>query len=1432
MYLIFDSETTGIPHNRTAPITDLENWPRLVQLAWQLHDNHGKLISRYNFIIKPEGFNIPFKAQQVHGISTERALAEGHDLLKVLELFRQDTNRARLLVGHNIEFDVNIIGAEFIRKGLNPEPLLSRSKLDTGVVSTEFCQLSGGVGGKLKMPRLTELHEKLFGKPVQDAHDAAYDVAATARCFFGLIQHNIIPSHDGTPADEITYEEPELGDSNFSGQNDRKESTTEPGAENLPTEGTFFHLHVHSQFSVLQATADIERLMQTAKAYQMPAVALTDLGNMYGAFSFVRSALQHGIKPIVGCEFYVAEERKKLKFTKDNPDKRYRQVLLAKNKTGYHNLARLSSLGFTEGLYGIYPRIDKELIQNHREGLIALSGGLNSEIPWLILHVGDNQAEKALLWWHNLFGDDFYIELNRHGLPEEDHVNKVLLHFAEKHRIKYIAANECYYIDKSEARAQDILVCIGENEKITTPKGQGRGHRYGLPNDSYYFKSQEEMKILFRDLPQAILNLQEILNKVETYSLERPVVLPRFPIPAEFGSEIDYLRHLTYEGAAKRYGEVTPSIRERLDFELEIIQKTGYPGYFLIVQDITTTARKMGVAVGPGRGSAAGSAVAYCIGITNIDPIKYDLLFERFLNPDRTTLPDIDIDFDDEGREKVLQYVIEKYGREQVAQIITYGTMAARSAIRNCARVLDLPLSEANNLAKLVPERPGTTLERAFNEIPGLQAIKKGNDLRAEVLHNAEVIEGLIRNTGIHACGVIITPEPLSNLVPVTVVKDSDMLATQFDNSVVESAGLLKMDFLGLTTLSIIKTALNNIRQSKGIEIDIENIPLDDEKTYRLYQRGETTGTFQFESPGMQKYLRALKPDKFEDLIAMNALYRPGPMEYIPLFISRKHGIEKIQYDLPEMEEYLAETYGITVYQEQVMLLSQKLAGFSKGDADVLRKAMGKKQKIVLDKMKDKFLAGCRANGHPAEKCEKIWADWEAFAEYAFNKSHSTCYSLVAYQTAYLKAHYPAEYMAAVLTHARDNIDKVTFFLEECRNLGIKVLGPHINESQEHFAVNKHGEIRFGLGAIKGAGQAAVESIIREREANGPFEDIFDFAKRVNPRTVNKKIYECLALSGAFDCFTGLHRRQYVYSSNGEPSLIEKAIKYAGKVQLESQSLQASLFGASTGVAMPKPKVEAIPPFEELEKLNLEKEVLGIYISGHPLDKFRFEIEVFSNARCNQLNDLAAWENREIKLAGIVTSCEERFTKTGRPFGRFTIEDFSGSFSTALFSEDYINLKKYLFTGACLLVEGNVQRPRYRDGQPEFKITTVELLSELAAKKITGVILQLNLHDISRESIEELESLCQKNKGKALLYIYITDNTATIRSEAVSRKYQINISSPFIQKLKKLGEVGIIIGKNSVSWLSTEKPDGISLEEANDGEGTNSATFVLEEAEF
>jgi len=1392
MYLVFDTETTGVPHNKTAPITDLDNWPRLVQIAWQVHSATGKLISQHNYIVKPEGFDIPYKAEQIHGVSTKRALAEGHDAMTILNTFLEDLSKTSVLVGHNIEFDINIIGAEFIRKNISPDQIIGLNKVDTGLASTEFCQLTGGIGGKLKMPRLVELHEKLFGKDFGDAHDAAYDVAATARCFFGLIKQKVVKPFDTTPVDEVEYEEPNLDAANSTKREKKKDSGYSLQDDKVTvTDKPFFHLHSHSQYSVLQATPDIKSMVSKAKSLNMAAVTLTDLGNLYGAFKFVREATNHEIKAIVGCEFYLADDRKKLKFTKDNPDRRFNQVLLAKNKNGYHNLAKLSSFGFIEGLYGIYPRIDKALVAAYKKDLIATTGGLSSEVPHLILNVGERQAEEAFKWWHEQFGDDFYVELNRHGIPEEDHANEVLLRFARKYGVKYYAANESYYLDKDEANAHDVLLCIKEGEFKSTPIGHGRGHRYGLSNTEYYFKSQEEMKSIFRDLPEAVDTLSEVLEKIESYTLERNVLLPKFDIPKEFNTEDEYLKYLTYEGAKKKFTEVTPSIKERLDFELDTIQKTGYPGYFLIVQDFTSKAREMGVSVGPGRGSAAGSAVAYSIGITNVDPIKYDLLFERFLNPDRVSLPDIDIDFDDEGRDKVLKYVIDKYGKNQVAQIITYGTMAAKSSIRDCARVMELPLSDANLLAKMIPERPGTTLDAAFEEVKELADLKKGSDLKADVLKQAVVLEGSVRNTGTHACGVIITPDDLTNFVPVSTAKDSDMLVTQFDNSVVESAGMLKMDFLGLTTLSIINTAIRNIKKSRGIEIVVDEIPLDDVKTYQLFQRGETTGTFQFESVGMQKYLRQLKPDKFEDLIAMNALYRPGPMEYIPAFISRKHGREPIKYDLAEMEEFLSETYGITVYQEQVMLLSQKLAGFSKGDADVLRKAMGKKQKAVLDKMKDKFIKGCADRGHKAEICEKIWTDWEAFAQYAFNKSHSTCYSLVAYHTAYLKANYPAEYMAAVLTHSQSNLESVTFHIEECRSLGIKVLGPHVNESGVFFEVNKDGEIRFGLGAIKGAGESAVEAIIQERDAQGGFEDIFDFTKRLNQRSVNKKTFECLALSGAFDCFQGIHRRQYVFSKDGDINLLEKAIKFAAKAQAEEQSAQASLFGGTSGAVMPKPRIDPVEPFSEIEKLNLEKEVVGIYISGHPLDNFKFEMDNFCTAACNQLNEIEPLLGRELKLGGIVSGVEHRTTKTGKPFGKFTLEDYSGNCTFTLFGDDYLKFKTFMNIGWFLFVEGGVIKNSWGQQNIEYKIRAVDLLNEIGIKRSKGVQLRMNSTEITKDLIGRIENVCQEYSGNTPLYLKIRDDQENINLELLSRKFRVNPVNDMVKKMKKAGEMEV-----------------------------------------
>jgi len=1401
MYLIFDTETTGLPHNYSAPVTDLDNWPRLVQIAWQLHGPDGKLLNHKNYIVRPDGFTIPFFSQKVHGISTKRATDEGHDLKEVLNTFLTDVDKTQLIVGHNISFDTRIIGAELVRTNIESK-LLDIKTLDTSEVSVDFCQLVGGLGGKLKKPKLVELHEKLFGEPFEDAHDAAYDVEATSKCFFGLLKESVISPFDDTVIDEINYEAPQLEAANF--VHKQRKSSGIPGrkVDVKDIQGPFCHLHLHSQFSILQATPNIKGIIEKTNAYGMPAVALTDLGNMFGAFQFVREALKNKIKPIVGCEFFISQERKKTRFTKDNPDKRYNQVLLAKNRAGYNNLARLSSLGYVEGLYGLFPRIDKDLIVQHKEGLIALSGNMSSEIPHLILNVGEHQAEEALQWWLEIFEDDFYIEVSRHHLEAENHLNEILLSFAEKYQVKVIAANDVYYLDEKDAEAHDVLLCIKENEKKSTEIGRGRGYRFGFPNHHYYFKSQDEMKALYPDIPEAIENIKEVVDKVELYELERPVLLPKYNIPQEFQDEKDldddgnrgennYLRHLTYEGAKKRYGTITDEIRERLDFELATIENTGYPGYFLIVQDFTSKAREMNVAVGPGRGSAAGSAVAYCIGITNVDPIKYDLLFERFLNPDRISLPDIDIDFDDEGRDKVIDYVINKYGKNQVAQIITYGTMAAKSSIRDAGRVMELPLPETDAIAKLIPEKPGTSLSKAFEEVGELKQIKSSDNLPGKVLKQAEVLEGSLRNTGTHACGVIITPGDITEYIPVSTSKDSDMLITQFDNSVVEDAGMLKMDFLGLKTLSIIKTAIENIKASHGITIDPDKIPLDDPKTYELYQRGATNGTFQFESAGMQKHLRALKPDRFEDLIAMNALYRPGPMQYIPNFISRKHGNEKITYDLDEMEEFLAETYGITVYQEQVMLLSQKLAGFTKGQADALRKGMGKKKRAIIDELKPKFFDGCKKNGFDEKVVKKIWDDWEAFAEYAFNKSHSTCYSVVAFQTAYLKANYPAEYMAAVLTHNQSDISKVTFFMEECRNTGIKVLGPHLNESGIHFTVNKEGVIRFGLGAIKGTGEAAVQAIISEREEGGPFKDIFDFSKRVNLRAVNKKTFEALAKSGAFDCFEEYHRRQYLDAANSEGNLIEKSIKYANKMHQEVESAQVSLFGGTESQEIARPRIEPLEQYSEIEKLNIEKEVVGLYISGHPLEAYQFELDMFCNATLQDLNDPEKLRDvKNIKLGGIVTNIEHRTSKKGNPFGRLTLEDFSGNYTFTLFSKNYLKFKTYFEPNWFLYMQGHMQKS-WRGDQLEFNITEINHLGEIRDQLTKSVKLNVRLEDINEQLVEQLSKLSSDNPGNCPLKLFI--NTRNDDEKLVldmrSRKLKIQPNNDFIKSLEALPEI-------------------------------------------
>lgn len=1427
MYIIFDTETTGLPRDYNAPITDLDNWPRLVQLAWQLHDERGKLLSNNNFVVKPEGFTIPYNAEKVHGISTARALREGHSLSKVLEIFHLDVVKAKYLVGHNVGFDINVVGSEYLRKEI-PMQLLEKQELDTKDISTDFCALPGGRGGKFKWPTLTELHQKLFGKGFVDAHDAAYDVDATARCFFGLIAQKVLLPEKGLDVREVVYEAPTLEAANFSQSKDPQKAAAKDvlkGAGKADISDLkdvpFTHLHVHTQYSILQATSEIPAMVQLAKSLNMPAIAMTDHGNMMGAFHFVREALANDIKPIVGCEFNVCRDRK----NKSQKDDGYQTVLLAKNKAGYHNLAKLSSYANIQGFYYL-PRIDKEVLLEYKTDLIATTGGIWGEIPFLILNVGETQAEEAFVWWKEQFGEDFYVELNRHGIPEEEKVNEVLLGFAKKYGVKYFASNNTYYNHRADANAHDILLCVKDGQKTEGPDRKekkyigkiGREFRFGFPNDEFYLKTQEEMKKLFADLPEAISCTDEIVNKIESYKLAREVLLPKFDIPAEFIDPKDdedggkrgenaFLKFLTYEGAKLRYPELTLEIKERLEFELATIERTGYPGYFLIVQDFTRAARDMGVSVGPGRGSAAGSAVAYCVKITNVDPIKYDLLFERFLNPDRVSLPDIDIDFDDEGRQSVIDYVINKYGSNQVAQIITYGTMAAKSAIRDTARVLDLPLADADRLSKLVPDIKlkallAVGLDRAkladklknnsenIGRAEELIRISKANDSLSRTVNQAAVLEGSIRNTGIHACGVIITPSDITDFVPVALAKDSDMVCTQFDNSVVENAGLLKMDFLGLKTLTLIKDAVKIVKERHGIELDPDNFPINDEKTYELFQKGETVGIFQYESAGMQKYMRELKPTVFADLIAMNALYRPGPLEYIPSFIGRKHGTEPIVYDLEDMKEYLEETYGITVYQEQVMLLSQKLAGFTKGEADVLRKAMGKKQKEVLDKMKPKFVQQASAKGHDAKRLEKIWKDWEAFASYAFNKSHSTCYAWIAYQTAYLKARYPAEYMASVLSNNMNDISQVTFFMEECKRMGLAVLGPDVNESKSGFTVNKEGKIRFGLAAIKGAGSAAVNAIIADREKTGNYLNIFDFTKRVNSKAVNKKTLEALAMGGGFDCFPAHHRRQYLEAPEGEGSLLEKAVRYAVKVQQESDSAQVSLFGGGSGMEVPLPTIPPMEPFSQLQQLNIEKEVVGLYISGHPLDQFKIEIEAFTNTPLPDMANTDALRSKgELRMAGMVTAFAHRTTKTGKPFGTLSMEDYHGGHTFFIFGEDYVKFKEYFMAGWHLYITGSVHPNRWKENEFEFKINSIMLLGEVRGKMIKGLRVNIDLDDLSLDLMEKLEAITKKYKGEAKLYINVIDRKENITLDLMSSRYTIDPSNAMIKDLDQLPEV-------------------------------------------
>ncbi|MCH5223585.1 MAG: DNA polymerase III subunit alpha [Muribaculaceae bacterium] len=1214
---------------------------------------------------------------------------------------------------------------------------------------------------------------------------------------------------------------------------------------------SFTHLHVHSQYSLLDGKASIAELVDKAMADGMRGIALTDHGNMFGIKEFYNYVNKKNsgkpdeekFKPILGCEMYVAKD----KLTDRKDKKAYHLIVLAKNEKGYHNLIKLVSKAWTEGFY-YHARTDHDELEKHHEGLIVCSACLGGEVPQMIMQGDIKGAEECILWFKNIFGEDYYIELQRHETfkenantetyEEQKKVNEVLIDLARKHNIKIIASNDVHFAYEDDAEAHDRLICVYTQKKFNEPR-----MKY---TKQEWLKTPEEMSKIFADIPEAISNTEEILNKVEYYSIDHAPIMPEFEIPAEFGTEeeyrkkfseedlfneftrdengnevmsreegekkikslggydklyrikleADYLAKLTWEGAKERYGEeLSDEVKERLKFELHIMKTMGFPGYFLIVQDFINVARKqLGVSVGPGRGSAAGSAAAYCLGITQIDPIKYDLLFERFLNPDRISLPDIDVDFDDDGRYTVLDYVTNKYGAEKVAHIITYQTMATKMAIKDVARVLDLPIAESNRLTKLVPDRlpdvNGKATKINFKNCLAYckefeAETRNDNPIVRDVMKYAAQLEGNVRGTGIHACGVIIGRDDITDWVPVSMVNDADgskVISTQYEGSVIEETGLIKMDFLGLKTLSIIKEALANIKKTRGFDLDIDHIPLDDPQTFKLYCDGKTTSTFQFESVGMQTSLRELQPSKFEDLIAMNALYRPGPMDYIPSFVKRKHGLEPITYDIPIMEKYLQETYGITVYQEQVMLLSRLLANFTRGESDMLRKAMGKKQIDKMQKLKTKFMAEGQKNGHEAEVLEKIWADWEKFASYAFNKSHATCYTWVAYQTAYLKANYPAEYMAGVLSRNLGAADKLKKIMDECIRMGINVKGPDINESDEKFGVNSKGEIRFGLGAIKGVGINAVNAIIQERNTNGPFKDIYDFVERVNLSSCNRSAIENLAMAGAFDSM-GYPREAFVEELI-DCSFTEILVKYGQTIQNDKNSLQGSLFDDFEPIEIPRPEFPHVQPWNRFKLLEEERKLVTVYLSAHPLDPYYMEIKYGCSCKCGEFEDKRAAGNR-YTLGGIVTSVESGINQRGNPWMSFTLEDFSGAYSFRLFGRDVANYKNRLQQNDFIRLRVNVSASTYRPGALDNRIEEITYLQDIAGSVANTLTLYLDRNFKSPEFFDKLREF-QPNERPGDLHIRIFDRERNQQISVHSRR-KFPISKDLVEYIKDWG---------------------------------------------
>ena len=1225
----------------------------------------------------------------------------------------------------------------------------------------------------------------------------------------------------------------------------------------------FIHLHVHTYYSILDGQSPVKRLVDKAVADGMRGMAITDHGNMFGIKEFfdycktvngkLKDEGKPPFKPIFGCEMYVARNGQKT-LKRDKSDMSgYHLIVLAKNYQGYKNLVKLVSNAWVDGFY-MRPRTDREDLERYREGLIVCSACIAGEVPKKILDGDIAGAREAIEWYHRVFGQDYYLELQRHEVtdptiranretfPLQQKANKVLIELAREYGIKLVCSNDCHFVDKENAEAHDHLLCLSTAKDLDDPTRM-------LYSKQEWFKTRQEMNDIFGDIPEALANTLEVLDKVETYNINHDPIMPFFPIPAEFGTEddirrrytdedlfreftsdengqnplpreegekkiehlggieklyrikfeADYLAKLAYDGARRLYGDpLSEEVRERINFELHIMKTMGFPGYFLIVQDFINSARnELGVMVGPGRGSAAGSVVAYCLGITKIDPIKYDLLFERFLNPDRISLPDIDTDFDDDGRGRVLQWVEEKYGYENCAHIITYATMATKNSIKDVARVEKVPPDMANALCKAIPDRlpdgMKMNLTNAIKCTPMLQDAEVSDDTRLRnTIKYAKMLEGTIRGTGIHACGFIICRDPISQWVPVSTADDPDFKGrkvncTQYDGHVIEETGLIKMDFLGLKTLSELKEAVENIRLRTGKVIDLDTIPIDDPKTYELYQKGQTIGTFQFESSGMQNYLRQLHPTVFEDLIAMNALYRPGPMDYIPDFIKRKNDPSLVKYDIPCMEKYLKDTYGITVYQEQVMLLSRQLAGFTRGQSDALRKAMGKKKKAIVDKMRPMFIEGGKKNGHDPQKLEKIWSDWEKFASYAFNKSHATCYSWVAYQTAYLKANYPADFMAAIMSRRKDQITEITKLMDECRALGIMTLGPDVNESRMKFTVNAHGEIRFGLAGVKGMGEAPANSIIEEREKNGLYRDIYDFVERVNLRNVNRRVMESLAYSGGFDSF-GYQREQYFAVNSKGEVFLDTLLRYGALYQQEQAQAMNSLFGGANEVEIAHPPVPKAERWPAIEKLNRERDLVGIYLSAHPLDEYDVVLNNLCNTHCSEIGrdaDKTVLEKREeITFGGIVTKVVERFSqKSGKPFGFVTIEDFESSGELALFGDDWLRWNNMLKENYTVYVTAKMTERFRNSGMKELKVQNVEQLYDVKAKRIERLTLTMNAYDITDETVANLTSMIHANTGDTPLFVQINTGGPEDNILLGSKAYKVNVDRKFLQSL-------------------------------------------------